>query len=127
MDYALLVQKHYEEHLPRRLAQIPEEARTAFFEDLGEDLANQVERMAATIAAQMLRESGLTPDDEQYLQKANRLETAQMQAEGEVLRTLPMQDVLPDELGDGDPQPPAPGTDPSEWTSRVPGGESAED
>jgi len=64
------------------------------FTQLGEEIAEQVEMRARSVA-------GAAPPQEGYLARLQRLNTAQMQAEGEVVR----EHLLPEPEPEPEPRP----------------------
>jgi hypothetical protein len=66
--------RHWEAFLPDRFRAIPERAREAFFTDLGEQAAAEIEEL-------QMRLAGPDPVGEGYLEKVGRLNVPRMQAE----------------------------------------------
>ena len=78
--------------LPDRLWAIPENERTRFFTELGEQAAGEIEELQMQLA-------GPDPVGERYLEKVGRLNAARMQAEEKVLAELIL--VAPEDRGQG--------------------------
>ncbi len=70
---------HWRRHLPDRLAQIPDPE--AFFSQLGETAATQIDQIADSLAQ-------TAPPGEGYTEELARLETARKTAEMQVIREL---------------------------------------
>ena len=79
--YAHMAIRHWQTFLPDRLRAIPENDRTRFFTELGEQAASEIEELQMQLA-------GPDPKGEGYLEKVGRLNAARMQAEEIVLREL---------------------------------------
>ena len=77
--YGAQARKHWQTHLPERFAQI--EDPETFFTDLGEEIEQQIEQLAATLA-------GPDPAEETYLDKVGRLNMARLNAESQVVREM---------------------------------------
>jgi hypothetical protein len=88
--YGRLAQEHWAKWRPNELSQIPDPE--AFFSTLGQEVATQVEALAAALA-------GDDPGGEQGLQKQGRLEMARFNAEAQILREMVL---LPPEPGHPD-------------------------
>jgi hypothetical protein len=88
--YGRLAQEHWAKWRPNELSQIPD--REAFFSTLGQEVAAQVEALAAALA-------GDDPGGEQGLQKQGRLEMARFNAQAQILREMVL---LPPEPGHPD-------------------------
>jgi hypothetical protein len=85
--YGRLAQEHWAKWRPSELSQIPDPE--AFFSTLGQEVATQVDQLAADLA-------GDDPGGEDYLQKLGRLRMARFNAEAQVLREMVL---LPPEPG----------------------------
>jgi len=72
--YGRQAQEHYEEFLPDELAKIPEDQRDSFFSNLGEQFAQEVERVEVALR-------GPDPKDEPQMERIGRFNMARMQAE----------------------------------------------
>jgi hypothetical protein len=79
--YAHMAIRHWQTFLPDRLQAIPENDRTRFFTDLGDQAAVEIEEL-------QMRLAGPDPVGEGYLEKVGRLNAARMQAEEIVLSEL---------------------------------------
>ena len=79
--YAHMAIRHWQTFLPDRLQAIPENEREAFFTDLGDQAAVEIEELQMQLA-------GPDPEGEGYLEKVGRLNAARMQAEEKVLPEL---------------------------------------
>ena len=80
-QYGAQARRHWQEHLPDRYRQLDDPQ--SFFTDLGEQMAERVQELAAGLA-------GPDPVGEGYLDKVGRLNMARLTAEAQVLReTLP--------------------------------------
>ena len=76
--YAHMAIRHWQTFLPDRFQAIPENEREAFFTELGEQAAAEIEELQMQLA-------GPDPVGEGYLEKVGRLNAARMQAEEKVL------------------------------------------
>jgi len=72
--YAAEARRHYEEYLPDRLAEIPEEERDSFFSTLGEQIADLVESYELALR-------GPDPEGEDFMARLGRFQMARLQAE----------------------------------------------
>jgi len=72
--YGRQAQEHYEEFLADELAKIPEDQRDSFFSTLGEQFAQEVERVEVALR-------GPDPADEPQMERIGRFNMARMQAE----------------------------------------------
>ena len=79
--YAHMAIRHWQTFLPDRFQAIPENEREAFFAELGEQAAAEIEGLQQQLA-------GPDPKGEGYLEKVGRLNAARMQAEEKVLAEL---------------------------------------
>lgn len=121
--YEGIVQRHWEQHLPKRLAAIPQGQRPMFFEEIADQIDQQVTDRAEATAAAMLAESEWTLETEPFLATTARLESARASAESEVLREmLPTDDRLPSDVPDDPSEEPT--DDPTLWLTRDPDGPS---
>jgi hypothetical protein len=77
--YAVRARQHWQEHLPRRYQALTDPE--AFFDDVGTQIAQQV-----ALREQDLM-NGFTPGPD-YLANLKAVNTAHLQAEGEVLREM---------------------------------------
>jgi len=95
--YGGRARRHWQEHLPSRYQQISDPE--AFFSDLGEQIEQQVQQLAAALA-------GPDPLEENYLEKVGRLNMARLRAEEQVLREmLPEPENDPESRTDPDAPP----------------------
>lgn len=85
--YGRLAQDHWTKWRPNQLRQIPDPEE--YFTTLGEEVEQQVEELAATLA-------GDDPGGEDYLEKLGRLRMARLNAESQVLAEMVL---LPPEPG----------------------------
>lgn len=85
--YGRLAQEHWATWRPTELSQIPDPE--VFFSRLGEQVATQVDQLAADLA-------GDDPGGAEYLEKLGRLRMARFNAEAQVLREMVL---LPPEPG----------------------------
>jgi len=72
--YGRRAKAHYEEFLADELAKIPEDQRDSFFSTLGEQVAQEVERVEVALR-------GPDPKDEPMMERIGRFNMARMQAE----------------------------------------------
>jgi hypothetical protein len=79
--YAHMAMRHWQTTDPERFRAIPESDREAFFSQLGERAASEIQQLEDRLA-------GPDPPTETYLEKVGRLNTARQQAEEIVLREL---------------------------------------
>ena len=79
--YAHMAIRHWQTFLPDRFQAIPENEREAFFTELGEQAAAEIEDLQMQLA-------GPDPKGEGYLEKVGRLNAARMQAEEKVLAEM---------------------------------------
>jgi len=78
-QYGTLAERHWKTHLPSRYATI--ENPTSFFDELGEQISDQIHDLADTFA-------GADPDGESYLDKVGRLNMARLRAREQVLAEM---------------------------------------
>jgi len=91
--YAQIARRHYEMHLPGRLAAIPEEERDSFFSTLGEQIADLVESYELALR-------GPDPADEEFMARLGRFQMARLQAEERArAELLPTPDPEEDDPG----------------------------
>ncbi len=96
--YAHMAIRHWQTFLPDRFQAIPENEREAFFTELGEQAAVEIEELQMWLA-------GPDPVGEGYLEKVGRLNAARMQAEEKVLAELIL--LAPEEEEEDDSLPAA--------------------
>lgn len=84
--YGMMAQEHWKRWLPQRYQEIKDPE--SFFDDLGEEIARQVEELSRNLA-------GNDPGGESYLQKLGRLTMAHANAESQVLRELALLEPEP--------------------------------
>jgi hypothetical protein len=107
--YAAQARKHWQEHLPRRYATLPDP--NSFFSTLGEQAAQQIEERTRQLA-------GPDQPGEGYLAKVGRLNEAKMRAEEEILPELIL--IAPEHSDpQADPTPTGDPTPASEWVPLV--------
>ncbi len=94
--YGLRARNHWARWLPTRYAQI--EDPDSFFASLGQEAADRIQDLMMDLA-------GDDPAGEGYLEKQARMTTAQMEAEGQVLREMIL--LEPEPGMEGDPAPAA--------------------
>lgn len=93
-QYGKHAQRYLQEYMPERYAEI--ESPTAFFANLGEEMAQRVDELSMAIA-------GADPPVESYLEKVRRLNQARMAAEEEVMREMLPSSEHEDESHEGQP------------------------
>ncbi|WP_331726128.1 hypothetical protein [Streptomyces sp. NBC_00470] len=86
--YGAQMMRHWQEERSQELEQL--EDPETFFAELGVEIAQQVETQARSL-------SGEAPSQEGYLARLQRLNTARMQAESEVVRKYLLQEPEPTE------------------------------
>ena len=79
--YGHMAMRHWSQVDPARVAQIPDNAREAFFAQLGERAESEIQQLQDRLA-------GPDPPNETYLEKVGRLNMARLQAEEIVLPEL---------------------------------------
>ena len=91
--YAAMARRHYETHLPARVAEIPESERDSFFLTLGEQIADLVESYELALR-------GPDPTDEEFMTRVGRFQMARLQAEERALaEVLPAPSAEEDDPG----------------------------
>lgn len=93
--YAAQAQAHWSRWRPGELQAITDPA--AFFTDLGQQAAQQIEQLADSLAGQ-------DPPGEDYLAKLGRLRMAQFTAQTQVLRELLLPEPEPERVSSGPDQ-----------------------
>jgi len=110
---AVIAQEHYRRYLPKAYASLAATQRAAFFQDLSDQMQEQIDGLAEAIA-------GEDPPQESFQAKVGRLSEARSSAEAAVLREMlppPEAPPTPDPSGEleaTDTPPPDP-QDPG-WT-----------
>ncbi len=88
-QYGRRAQRYWQSNLPSQYTQIPDP--DAFFDQMGQTMAEQIEELAEQIA-------GPDRPGEGYLDKLGRLNRARTEAETEIMReTLPQPESTPTE------------------------------
>jgi len=91
--YAAMARRHYETHLPARMAEIPESERDSFFSTLGEQIADLVESYELALRGQ-------DPVGEEFMTRVGRFQMARLQAEERALaEVLPAPSAEEDDPG----------------------------
>jgi hypothetical protein len=92
LDFVPTVRERYERWLPERLAEIPEGERDSFFSTLAEQIAERVQSLELSLR-------GPGPEDESFLARVGRFNTARLQAKEMALgELLPAPEDEPQEL-----------------------------
>ncbi len=94
--YGLMARHHWAQWLPARYAQITDPG--SFFASLGQQAQDQIQDLMMDLA-------GDDPAGEEYLAKQARLNTARLEAEGQVLRELILLEPEPGTQEDPDQNP----------------------
>lgn len=81
--YGQMAWKHWERHLPEKLAQISDPQ--TYFTDLGQQAEEEIDELAASLESQHAQEE---PPGNSFLTRAGQLGNARMTAESTVLRQL---------------------------------------
>lgn len=82
-QYGARAREHWEQHLPSRVAAMTDPE--AFFEDLGEQVEEEIDQRARAIETQHAAEE---PAGTSFLARAGQMGTARTVAEAEVLREM---------------------------------------